>query len=985
MTTPQHRRNEWFLFATRRCAAPLGLWALAVGLFLAGPAAAAQDETAPRVTHQVEDMTFLFGDPSRRLSFYDLFTSHTECLGESSDETVVQVTVDGTRVRIRPMGVGTATVTLIAGNAAGRTQQTFTVTVNPLEPRRSGERLPQVIMQVGDSEQLDVAPGFEHSPERMVADYAVQSSQPDLVAASLDGTMLTLNGDAVGVAQITVTASNVTGSAWQRFAVTVRDIPPAIAGTLDPVSVIIGETATVDISGAFSGTALMFSAANMSSKGTASISLDGTMLSITGEMKGTATVRVIARNPRGRVWQDIEVTVRDISPMVAEMLGDIELRVGESTTVEIGGGFSGTNLEYGAMVSSEHATILLEGTSLMVTGVAHGMAAVTVTATNSANSAEQTFGVNVRDVPPASAGLPDIALIAGGSPAVIDVAPAFSGSALVFAASRTGTAVRMSLAGSHLTVAPAIEGTATITVTASNAEGSLMVSFDATVTTDAAEVEAIERSLAAIGGATLSSVQSAFSARFRGVGTAVPARPAAMSALRAMHDPFASAGPNAWNGAGWQAGEAAWHGGHAGFAAPGAYGGWNAMSMAGGWADGRPGFAGHHGGGLDRTFLLPLAASGGTGAGNWSLWGHADWQSFEGDGLDGDLTSVYVGTDVTLGDDWLLGVAISQSDGDVDYGYASDLASGDGSLATEMLTVFPYARFDVDQCTELWAILGFGSGDLESRRSASFRTSEADLTMSLAAAGASRVISAGEGWSITLLGDASTLTLDTDGITGATSSVEVDVSRVRAGLQGARTIVMDDGARVVLFGEVAARNDSGDGDTGSGAELSAGVRYNTAGRFSMEFKGRILGNHSEDDVEESAFSVSAMLRPRSDGSGLSVALSSRTGAEFGMSGMMPGMDYDYVRRQRRGLANDWGLDARVGYGLSATGLPGLVTPFATLDLRSSDRRGARIGARFDADAPLVRYMSVEVTAGTVYHFYDDTMAGLVELRGEVRF
>ena len=134
-----------------------------------------------------------------------------------------------------------------------------------------------------------------------------------------------------------------------------------------------------------------------------------------------------------------------------------------------------------------------------------------------------------------------------------------------------------------------------------------------------------------------------------------------------------------------------------------------------------------------------------------------------------------------------------------------------------------------------------------------------------------------------------------------------------------------------------------------------------------------------------------MLRPRSDGSGLSVALSSRLGSDFGMygmsgvPGMAPGIDYDYVRRARRGQANDWGFDTRLGYGMPVQGLSGVLTPFATVDLAASDRRGARVGARFDAGPQLVEFLSVELSAGRAYHFYDDSMAGLVELRGELRF
>ena len=880
------------------------------------------------------------------------------------------------------VAAGSATVTVTATNSAGSASQEVMITVLHV-PLQVHEPIEPISVFVDDITQVDLAGAFLGT----VLEYSAMSSSEELATASVDGTMLTVTGVAAGPATVTVTATNSAESASQEVMVTVMDVPPEVAEPLEPVSVRAGETAMVDLSSTFSGTALVHSAMS-SSEEMATVSVDGTMLTVTGVAAGSATVTVTATNSSGSASQDLSVTVEDVPPAVAEPLADIEVRVGDSMTVELSGAFSGTALVYSAMSSSDAATVSLEGSSLTVTGMIAGPATVRVTAMNSAASADQTFVATVRDVPPGTVGmLPDISLVAGGAPAVIDLARYFSGSALVFGATETGEAVRISLAGAELTVEPAIEGVGTVTVTASNTEGSVLVNFDATVTTDAAEVEAIERSLAAIGAATLSSVNSAFTARFRGPGAAVPAEASSLGAQGTAGDYFALGGAGGsvsplggmgWNGADWSGSDRR----RQDWGRPG----WNGTSATGGWADSRPGDpAGYGGAFVDRNFVMPLSASGGSGGlGGFSLWGHADRQSFEGEGIDGDLTSVYVGTDVTVGENWLVGIAASQSEGDVDYRFAGAGASGTGSLSTDMMTIFPYVRLDVDQCTELWAVLGFGSGDVTSKRSAVFRGSEADLSMSLASFGGSRVVAAGEGWSVTLVGDAATIRLETDGSIGAIADVEVDVSRIRAGVQGARTMVMDDGARVVLFGELAARNDSGDGNTGSGAEISAGVRYNTAGRMSFEFKGRLLANHSEDDAEESAFSISAMLRPLADSSGLSVALSSRLGEQFGMSGMMPGMDYDYVRRQRRDRADQWGFDARLGYGLSATGLPGVLTPFATLDLSSADRRGARVGARFDADVPFVRFMSVELTAGSVYHFYDDEMAGLVELRGEVR-
>ncbi len=939
-------------------------------------------DVPPAVAEPLEPVS-VYADDTVTVDLAGAFSgTNLEYSAMSSAEDMATVSVDGATLTIAGHLAGPATVTVTATNTAGEASRDLMVTVMDVPPAVA-EPLPAVTLQVGTMETVDLVGAFSGTN----LEYSAMSSSDEMATVSVDGTMLTVTALVAGPVTVTVTATNTAGSASQDMMVTVEDVPPAVAEPLEAISVQVGMMETVDLSAAFSGTALSYSAMS-SSEEMATASVDGTMLTVTGLVAGSVTVTVTATNTAGSASQDLAVTVEDVPPAVAEMLSDIEVHVGDSMSMELGGAFTGTALQYSAMSSSEAmATVSLEGTSLTVTGVAAGPASVTVTAMNTAGSAMQSFEVNVRDVPPGTVGaLPDISLVAGGAPAVVDLAPAFSGTALVFGAGTTDVAVNVSLAGTHLTVTPAIEGAATVNVTASNTEGSVSMSFTATVATSTAEADAIERSLAAIGQATLSSVQSAFSARFRGVGTAMPAEPSSFAGVTGGATHFETLGGfqggtsglggvgshgAVWNGSGWSGKD--WNG-------------WNGN----GWADTlrrHPAGSGMYGPMSGQSFLLPLAASasGGGAVGEFSLWGHADLQSFDGDGLDGDLRSIYIGADMTVADDWLIGVAASQSDGDVDYRFASSAASGTGTLSTEMMSVFPYVKWDVDQCTELWAVLGFGSGDLESRRSVVARTSEADLTMSMVTAGASRVVSSGEGWSITLLGDVATLTMDTDGITGAITNTEVDVRRVRAGVEGKRTVTMDDGSRLVLFGQLGARNDSGDGETGSGAEISAGVRFNTAGRLSLELAGRFLASHSGEDVEESAFSISAMLRPESDGSGLSVALSSRLGEDFGMAGMMSGIDYDYVRRTRRAQVDDWGWDATVGYGLSDTGLPGLLTPFAKVDLASAYRRGARVGARFEAGGNLVRFLSVEVSAGQTYHFFDDSMAGVVELRGELRF
>ena len=390
-------------------------------------------DVPPEVAEPLEPVSVRVGDTAM-VDLSNAFSGTALVhLAMSSSEELATVSVDGTMLTVTGVAAGPATVTVTATNSADSASQEVMVTVMDVPPEVA-EPLEPVSVRVGDTAMVDLSNAF--SGTALV--HLAMSSSEELATVSVDGTMLTVTGVAAGPATVTVTATNSAESASQEVTVTVMDVPPEVAEPLEPVSVRVGDTATVDLSKAFSGTALVHSAMS-SSEEMASVSVDGTMLTVTGVAAGPATVTVTATNSAASASQDLPVTVEDVPPAVAEPLADIEVRVGDSMTVELSGAFSGTALVYSAMSSSDAATVLVEGSSLTVTGMSAGPAAVTVTAMNSAASADQTFVATVRDVPPGTIGmLPDISLVAGGAPAVIDLARYFSGSALVFGATEDG-------------------------------------------------------------------------------------------------------------------------------------------------------------------------------------------------------------------------------------------------------------------------------------------------------------------------------------------------------------------------------------------------------------------------------------------------------------------------------------------------------------------------------------------------------------------
>lgn len=142
----------------------------------------------------------------------------------------------------------------------------------------------------------------------------------------------------------------------------------------------------------------------------------------------------------------------------------------------------------------------------------------------------------------------------------------------------------------------------------------------------------------------------------------------------------------------------------------------------------------------------------------------------------------------------------------------------DGRLEMSMAAVYPYAQLTTAKGTEVWALLGTGSGEATNHRQGKDRE----------ASGAS-------------LGDSSSLT---------------------------------------PFAQLSGRFDQGDDVTGAGLEVAGGLRLGTS-RFQVEIQGRTLALHEESGYREEGASMTARLNPATDGSGLSLTLGPTWGAANG--------------------------------------------------------------------------------------------------------
>ncbi len=275
---------------------------------------------------------------------------------------------------------------------------------------------------------------------------------------------------------------------------------PVAVGSLAPLTIDVGASASVDVASNFSdpdGDALAYSA-ETSDAAAATASVSGSTVAVTGVSAGTATLTVTARDPGGLgASQTAGVTVEAVNlpPTVVGGIEDRTLAAGDTVTADVAELFEdpeGDPLTFSAASSDTAvATASASESTVTVAALSEGTAAVTVTAADTAgNSNRFEFGVTVEApnrAPEITDSIPPQTLLAGDT-VRLDASEHFSdpdGDALAYSAETSdAAAATASVSGSTVAVTGVSAGTATLTVTARD-PGGLGASQTAGVTVEA--------------------------------------------------------------------------------------------------------------------------------------------------------------------------------------------------------------------------------------------------------------------------------------------------------------------------------------------------------------------------------------------------------------------------------------------------------------------------------------------------------------------
>ena len=337
--------------------------------------------------------------------------------------------------------------------------------------------------------------------------------------------------------------------------------------------------------------------------------------------------------------------------------------------------------------------------------------------------------------------------------------------------------------------------------------------------------------------------------------------------------------------------------------------------------------------------------------GDWAAWGETAATRFSGaDGalsLNGDVGTAVLGFD-SRRERWLTGVALSYTEADGTFSHPS---LPGGALKSALTTLSPYVHFELSERSQLWGVLGYGTGELTLTPARTATGIDTGLQNALAAFGGRTTLSVAVRQTgrleFALRTDARFTETTSDAasnLMGAAGST----SRVRALLEGRGAFSLTGGATLTPTLEAGLRYDGGDVETGGGIEMGAGLGY-AAGRLAVQIDARGLLAHEDTAYEEWGYSATVGFRPRADGKGLSMNIGSvRGAAQSGVQTLWNTADTAGLARGTAAMHTARRLRTELGYGFGSAMGRMLFTPYLNAETEAYGGRTLGIGVRLSS-------------------------------------
>ena len=308
---------------------------------------------------------------------------------ETSDADVATVTVDGSRAAVAGVARGTAEIAVTARDPHGlEASQRFAVTVPNNAPTETAT-VPGDTLNVGTSATVELSQYFA-DPDGDALVYTAEPFFDHIAAATVSGSVLTIDGLSEGTTSVTITARDPEGlEASQRPRIRVRqpNRAPEVADAIPDITVDAGRTSRVSMFFYFDDPdrdRLTYAAAT-SDDAVATVTVSGSSVRVAGVARGTAEITVTARDPGGlEAQQSFTVTVPNSAPEAVADIPPDTVNVGETTTVELSAYFTdpdGDALSYAAEPFWEdRVRATVSGSVMTLEGLEGGRSSITVTA-----------------------------------------------------------------------------------------------------------------------------------------------------------------------------------------------------------------------------------------------------------------------------------------------------------------------------------------------------------------------------------------------------------------------------------------------------------------------------------------------------------------------------------------------------------------------------------------------------------------------------